>query len=196
MSFVALVSGGLDSTLMCALAREEGREVYPLFIDYGQIACERELAACKAAMAAADLPKPTVMDLSGFGRTIPCGLTSADYDVFLDAFLPGRNLLFLLAGAARAYSLGLDAVAIGLLSEDSALFRDQERVFVDQTQALLEHLLERPMPVLAPLMGMSKADVVALANRRGIDGAWSCHLAGCEPCGHCIACREYLGVES
>ena len=46
MSIVTLVSGGLDSTLVALLARDEGLEQYPLFVDYGQRAKDKELSAC------------------------------------------------------------------------------------------------------------------------------------------------------
>ncbi len=47
MSMVTLVSGGLDSTVMAVLAKEEGLTQHPLFIDYGQLGCRRELRACR-----------------------------------------------------------------------------------------------------------------------------------------------------
>ena len=51
MSIVTLVSGGLDSTLVAVLAREGGLEQYPLFVDYGQRAKNKELSACRAVLA-------------------------------------------------------------------------------------------------------------------------------------------------
>jgi 7-cyano-7-deazaguanine synthase len=68
MSFVNLVSGGLDSTLIGVMAKEEGIKHYPLFIDYGQLAAHREWKTCKIVHAALDLPAPARMNLSGFGR--------------------------------------------------------------------------------------------------------------------------------
>lgn len=47
MGIVTLVSGGLDSTLMSLMAKDEGLELFPLFIDYGQLAAEKEWQACK-----------------------------------------------------------------------------------------------------------------------------------------------------
>ena len=63
MSFVNLVSGGLDSTLVGVMAKEEGVEHFPLFIDYGQRAARKEWETCKLVHNALDLPAPTRMDL-------------------------------------------------------------------------------------------------------------------------------------
>ena len=64
MSMVTLVSGGLDSTLVAFLAREQGLEQHPLFIDYGQRARDRELAACRAAMSAVRQAQTRVEELN------------------------------------------------------------------------------------------------------------------------------------
>src|SRR3989338_9493726 len=105
MSMVTLVSGGLDSTLMALLAKEEGLTQYPLFIDYGQICKDAEWKACSVAHDRYGLPKPSVMNVNGFGKLIASGLTNASLRINEDAFLPGRNLLFLLAGSAYAYQV-------------------------------------------------------------------------------------------
>ena len=195
MSLVTLVSGGLDSTLMCFLAAEEGIELLPLFVDYGQLAATKELTACRNNFRDLGFPDPEIINLSGFGRTIKSGLTCESKDIFLDAFLPGRNMLFLLVGAAYAYQKNAKSVAIGLLREDAALFSDQTRQFLSMAEDLLGLILEHPIQVLAPLMSMTKAETVALAKAKGVSGTWSCHKGGPKPCGLCIACREYEGLE-
>jgi len=131
VSLVNLVSGGLDSTLVGVLIREEGVEVYPLFIDYGQRAAQREWETSQRVHAQLGLPTPTRMDLSGFGRVIRSGLTSEELDVKADAFTPGRNLMFLLMGSAYAYQVGASTIAVGLLAERFSLFPDQRSEFID-----------------------------------------------------------------
>lgn len=135
MSIVTLVSGGLDSTLVAVLAREEGLEQYPLFVDYGQRAKNKELAACRAVLARLGLPDPKVAELGGFGSLIRSGLTDPTLRVLDDAFTPGRNLLFLLLASAYAAQRGADAVSIGLLHEDVSLFPDQTNAFLVQAEA-------------------------------------------------------------
>lgn len=191
MSVVTLASGGLDSTLLASLIRDEGIEQFPLFIDYGQRARDQELAASRAAMRRLGLPEPEVADLAGYGRLVPSGLTDSGLDVFEDVFLPGRNLLFVLTGAAYACRRGADTVALGLLNESTRLFPDQSRSFIRRAQSLMSFILDRPIRLLTPLMAFSKEEVVRLAQQHGITGTYSCHAGGPVPCGVCVSCREF-----
>jgi len=192
---VPLVSGGLDSTLMTLMAVESGYTVYPLFVDYGQRSRNQELAACRRLFLERHLPEPKVADISGYGALISSGLTDLRKDVFLDAFLPGRNLMFILIAAAYAYQVQARAIAIGLLDERSSIFPDQTRSFVTSAEKLISTALSAKLLVLTPLMSLTKADVVRLAKRRGLTRTYSCHLGQPEPCGVCVACREYQGLE-
>jgi 7-cyano-7-deazaguanine synthase len=191
VSFVNLVSGGLDSTLIGVMAREESVEHFPLFIDYGQRAALKEWETCKLVHDAMGLPAPTRMDLSGFGRVIASGLTRQELDIKADAFTPGRNLMFLLMGSAYAYQQGASSVTIGLLAEEFSLFPDQKWQFIAQSEATISVALGQPIKVLAPLIEFAKADVVRLAEAKGITGTYSCHTGNSEPCGRCIACLEF-----
>lgn len=191
MSFVNLVSGGLDSTLIGVMAQEEGLEHFPLFIDYGQRAARKEWETCKLVHDALGLPTPLRMDLSGFGRVIASGLTRAELDIKNDAFTPGRNLIFLLMGSAYAYQQGASSVAIGLLAEESSLFPDQKPEFVAQAEICISAAMGRQIKVITPLIDFHKADVVTLAQTKGITGTYSCHTGNSEPCGRCIACLEF-----
>ncbi|MES3110091.1 7-cyano-7-deazaguanine synthase [Sphingomonas aurantiaca] len=196
MSIVTLVSGGLDSTLVARLAQEQGVRQHPLFIDYGQRARDRELAACRASMRSLGLDEPAIADLSGYGRLIRSGLTDTSLRVFEDAFTPGRNMLFLLTAAAHAYQHNADAISIGLLHEDTSLFPDQTSAFLSEAEALITRSMGRTIRVLAPLAQFHKHDVVTLAEQKGIHGTYSCHLGGEEPCGACIACNEFKFEEA
>ncbi len=192
MSIVVLVSGGLDSTLMAVLARETNTSIYPLYVDYGHLARNRELFACRNVFKKLNLPQPEVIDLSGIGKLIPSGLTNQNLHIHDDAFLPGRNLFFILAGAAYGYRRNASAVAIGLLDETLSKFPDQTTVFTKQAQQLLSVCLGREINVLTPLIKFTKQDVVALAKEKGISGTYSCHTGREEPCGVCIACKEFV----
>lgn len=191
MSFVSLVSGGLDSTLVGVMAREEGIAHFPLFIDYGQRAARKEWETCKIVHSSLGLPVPTRMDLSGFGQVIASGLTREALDIKDDAFTPGRNLLFLLMGSAYAYQQGVSSVAIGLLAEEFSLFPDQRPAFVAQAEIAISAAMGRQIKVLTPLIEFGKADVVRLAQAKGVTGTYSCHTGNSEPCGRCIACLEF-----
>ncbi len=190
MAIVTLVSGGLDSSLIGLLASEEGVEQYPLFIDYGQLAANQEWLACLRIHKRFGLPIPARMNISGFGRVIPCGLTDNSLRANEDAFLPGRNLLFLVAGASYCYSKKASAVAIGLLNEAYRIFPDQSSNFVEHSERVIQTALGHRIRILTPLMAFSKIDVVSMAGNRGITGTYSCHAGFEKPCGTCISCRE------
>lgn len=191
MSFVNLVSGGLDSTLVAVMAKESGMVQFPLFIDYGQRAAKREWQACQVVHRSLGLPTPVRMDLSGFGQVIASGLTREELPVKEAAFTPGRNLLFLLMGSSYAYQVGASSVAIGLLSEQFSIFPDQRRGFLNQAEQAISTAMGRDVSVLTPLMDCGKADVIQLAEAKGISGTYFCHAGSAESCGRCIACLEF-----
>lgn len=190
MALVTLVSGGFDSTVMSLMAHDEGLEIHPLFIDYGQRSAEREWAACQLQHLSHQLPPPHKMDVAGFGRSVPSGLTNSTMRVNEDAFLPCRNLFFIVLGAAYACRVNAEAVAIGLLNPEFHLFPDQTREFIDKAEACVRSAVAIELRILVPLASFSKTDVLQEARRRGVEGTYSCHAGGLTPCGRCIACIE------
>ena len=190
MGIVTLVSGGVDSMLMSLFAHEEGVELFPLFIDYGQLGVSKEWEACKRLHEQFGLPEVAYMDLSGFGKTIPSGITDAKLRINEDAFLPGRNPLFVLAGAAYALKVQADSVAIGLLYQLNHIFPDQDKKFIEKCEEMIETTMGKHINVIAPLIEFSKTDVLDMASVRGLENTYSCHAGGDRPCGVCIACVE------
>jgi 7-cyano-7-deazaguanine synthase len=192
MGVVALTSGGIDSIVMCKLLEESGREVIPLFINYGQLGAKNEWAACRYLCKKMGLPKPVNVDLSGYGQSLPSGITSLQKDIYDDAFLPGRNLLFLLTAAAHAFSLGHKIVAIGLLKGNR--FPDQTDEFIVNSNFAINSALDSQMSIVTPLIRFSKSEVISLAQTYGIplNSTYSCHAGGKEYCGRCISCKEII----
>lgn len=195
MGIVTLVSGGFDSTLMSLIASENGAPLFPLFINYGQLGADKEWEACQRVHEKFNLPSVTYMDLSGFGKKIPSGLTDTELRINEDAFLPGRNLLFLLVGASYAFTVQANSVAIGLLNPVNQLFPDQTREFIREAENIIETTIGEHIDVLTPLIEFSKADVLSMARDRGIEGTYSCHAGEDIPCGLCIACIEITNAE-
>ncbi len=188
-------SGGLDSSLVMALLKEEGVEVFPLHINYGHLAERKEWEACLKICAALGLRPPEKMDLAGMSN-LPSGLTDPNLDTAKYAFLPTRNLLLLVAGAAYAYSKGLDAVAIGLVA--NPIFPDQTKEFVESSEKTLSIALGRRVRLLAPLIGLDKREVILLARKHNLPFAltYYCHRGQDEACGECISCRERKAAEA
>jgi 7-cyano-7-deazaguanine synthase len=192
MGLVVLVSGGVDSTVISVLAARNNVATHPLFIDYGQLCVEREWSACLYVHKKHALPMPIRMGLGGFGRLIPSGLTDSSRDVVEDAFLPCRNLLFAVCGASYAYSQNADCVALGLLDESAAIFPDQTREFLEAAEEMIHTATGRSIRVVAPLLSVSKAEVLAMAASLGVLGTYSCHRGTAVPCGQCISCLEKI----
>lgn len=195
MGIVTLVSGGYDSTLMSLMAQEEGVELFPLFVDYGQLGAAKEWDACKRLHDRHGLPPVTRMDLSGFGRTISSGITDSRLRINEDAFLPGRNLLLVLAGAAHAFKVNANGVAIGLLDPTQNLFPDQTRAFVEACGSIIETAMGRRIGILTPLIEFAKSHILAMAHARGLKDTYSCHSGRDRPCGVCVACVEITIAE-
>jgi len=194
MKGVTLVSGGLDSTLMCLLLKERNVEQIPVFINYGQLALENEWNTCKNVFQSLTLPNPIQVNLEGYGNTIKSGITDKAKHVSEEAFLPGRNMLFLLVGAAISRHHGGTFVSIGLLSEEFSLFPDQRSQFIKSMERTLELALGGHIIILTPLSEFSKVDSIILAKEMGMDieKSYYCHQGSNIPCGNCISCKERI----
>lgn len=194
MKIVPLASGGVDSSVMMLLLKKEGHELFPLFIDYGQLAREKEWRACQSICHFLGL-QPYRMDISGFGKSIPSGITDSNLDIEKNAFLPTRNLLFLTLAAAYGHVKSVNVVAIGLLS--NPIFPDQTISFVQTAQKSLSMSLGANIVILAPLISLDKRDTLRLARKYGLplDLTSSCHSGTAQPCGRCISCKERIAAE-
>lgn len=189
-SLVTLVSGGIDSTLMSVLAKEQDFKLFPLFIDYGQLGAKLEWDACVYNHLKHKLPTPKKMLLGGFGKLIHSGLTDKKLRVKEDAFLPGRNTLFLLAASSYAYQVKSKNIAIGLLTEKFKLFPDQASEFIKSAEKFISMEMDYEIKILTPLMQFNKAEVIKLARSKKINKTYSCHSGNPIPCGKCISCIE------
>ena len=194
MTFVTLVSGGIDSLVMAKIIEREGDEQILLFIDYGQLAVEKEWDACKKIFKESNLPEPIRVDLSGFGKLIPAGITNPTKNIHKEAFLPGRNLLFLVVGSAYAHHKGAKKVAIGLLSEEFHLFPDQTGRFIVNANVAVNEAMDDDIIIVTPLINFTKNDVIKLAKHHNLplNETYSCHSGDEKYCGECIACKEIL----
>ena len=191
MKAVVLMSGGLDSSLLGYLAIEEGYTVFPLFVDFGQLAAKVEKDHYKKIVSDKHFKDPKILDLQGFGDLVSSGLTDSAQHIVDDAFTPGRNSLFLLSAGSYAAKIGAETVMIGLLDEKFHLFPDQTTAFLEQAQRFLKFAVGTSITIKAPLMAFSKQEVVAMAEAKGIGKTYSCHVGDDEPCGVCIACKEF-----
>jgi 7-cyano-7-deazaguanine synthase len=203
---VVLLSGGLDSMVCAALAREAGYEVLALTIDYHQ-RHRVELEAAKAIAAQlADRHIILPLDLSAFGGS---ALTS-DIAVPKDGvgangrggipvtYVPARNTVFLSLALAWAESAGAHDLYVGVNALDYSGYPDCRPAFIDAFEALANQATKEGVEgdgftIHAPLLNMTKADIAREAARLGLDAAMSHSCYDPAPdggaCGLCDACR-------
>ena len=199
---VILVSGGMDSAVTIAIAREQGYQVHALSVAYGQRhSSELEAAARVAHMLGAVEHKTVHIDL----RTIGGSALTADIDVPEEGgegipvtYVPARNTIMLSIALGWAEVLGSTDIWCGVNAVDYSGYPDCRPAFVEAfehlgniaTKAGVEGSALR---IHAPLMAMSKADIAREGQRLGVDfsATVSCYQADAEgrACGHCDACR-------
>ena len=199
---VVLLSGGLDSMVCAALAREAGFEVLALTVDYHQ-RHRIELQAAKAIAAElADRHIVLPLDLSAFGGS---ALTS-DIAVPKDGvgegipvtYVPARNTVFLSLALAWAEAAGASDLFVGVNALDYSGYPDCRPEFVTGFEQLARLATKAgteggQIRIHAPLQHMTKADIAGEAHRLGLDAglSHSCYdpMPDGRHCGRCDACR-------
>jgi 7-cyano-7-deazaguanine synthase len=201
---VVLVSGGMDSAVTIAIAREQGYQVHALSVAYGQ-RHNSELAASErvSEMLGAVAHKTVAVDL----RRIGGSALTADIDVPLDAaggdaipvtYVPARNTIMLSIALGWAEVLGARDIWCGVNAVDYSGYPDCRPAFIAAFESLANVATKAGVEgaglrIHAPLMRMSKADIAREGKRLGVDfsATVSCYQADDQgrACGHCDACR-------
>ncbi len=207
---VVLVSGGLDSMVSAALAREAGYRLLALSVDYNQ-RHQVELAAARRIAHELGAERHIVMpmDLSAFGGSaltadiaVPKGGVEAGIPV---TYVPARNMIFLSLALGWAEAAGARDLFIGVNALDYSGYPDCRPEFIAGFEKLAELATKagvegEPFRIHAPLQHMTKADIAKEAARLGLDAglSWSCYdpAPGGVHCGLCDSCRlRHKGFE-
>ncbi|GHD71987.1 7-cyano-7-deazaguanine synthase QueC [Vogesella fluminis] len=201
---LVVLSGGQDSTtcLFWALREFGAANVEAVTFDYGQRhRIELDSARKVAAMAGVRqtlLPIDTFAAIGGNALTddaiTPEQGARDDADTTLpNTFVPGRNLIFLSFAAALAYTRGIEHVVTGVAQTDYSGYPDCRENTLKALELALRLGMDSRVTLHTPLMFMSKAETVQLAQQVGaMDAlAWShtCYNGEVPPCGHCAACE-------
>lgn len=200
---VVLLSGGLDSATTLALARRDGLSCHALSLDYGQ-RHHAELAAASAVAATLGAVEHRIMrlDMGAFGGS---ALTDASIAVPESAsegipvtYVPARNTIMLALALGWAEVLDADAIYIGVNALDYSGYPDCRPAFVEAFQLLANMATKRavngaPIEIRAPLIDLSKAEIVRLGTALGVNYRLtvSCYQADLDgrACGRCDSCR-------
>ena len=199
---VVLLSGGLDSMVCAALAREAGYEVLALTVDYQQRHRVELEAAKRIAADLADRHIVLPLDLSAFGGSaltsdiaVPKGGVEEGIPV---TYVPARNTVFLSLALAWAEAAGAHDLFVGVNALDYSGYPDCRPQFIEAFEKLANKATKAGVEgngftIHAPLLDMTKADIAREAARLGLDAAMShsCYDPALDggACGLCDACR-------
>ncbi|WP_051282707.1 7-cyano-7-deazaguanine synthase QueC [Silanimonas lenta] len=199
---VVLVSGGMDSAVVLAIARERGFVPYALSVRYGQRhSAELEAAARTAARLGAVAHKVVEVDLRSIGGsalTADIAVPEAPAEGIPVTYVPARNTIMLSVALGWAEVLGARDLFCGVNAVDYSGYPDCRPAFIEAFERLANlatkaGVEQGGLRVHAPLIAMSKADIVREGLRLGVDFAQtvSCYQADADgrACGRCDACR-------
>jgi 7-cyano-7-deazaguanine synthase len=201
---VVLLSGGLDSATAAAIASREGFELYALTVAYGQ-RHSREIESARAVARALGVVRHVELqvDLSAFGGSALTGRIEVPKDRDLSArdipvtYVPARNTVFLSLAMAWAEALGARDIFIGVNVLDYSGYPDCRPEFIEAFERLAVLATKagvegEPLRVHAPLIRMTKADIIRRGGELGVDYGLthSCYDPGPSgrPCGRCDSC--------
>lgn len=204
---VVLLSGGLDSTTILALAKQEGFETYAISFRYGQ-RHEVELVSAARIAIASDVTKHIVVDvdlrqLGGSALTsdiaVPKSNTVEDIGREIPiTYVPARNTVFLSYSLAWAETLGAGDIFIGVNAVDYSGYPDCRPEYIEAfermanlaTKAAVEGT--QPIKIHTPLIHLTKAQIIKMGLSLGVDYSitTSCYDPAKDgtSCGHCDAC--------
>ena len=200
---VILLSGGLDSATVLALAKADGYSCYTMSFDYGQRHRSELQAAERIALQLGAVEHKVIgLNLNGIGGS---ALTDTRIDVPQSptegipvTYVPARNSVFLSLALGWAEVLGALDIFIGVNAVDYSGYPDCRPEFIQAFERMANLATKAGVDglgfrILAPLQNMSKAQIVQAGVRLGVDYALtvSCYLADEQgrACGKCDSCR-------
>ena len=200
---VVLLSGGLDSVTALSIAKEQGFECYTLSFNYGQRhSTELDAAKIISAQNGAVEHKVIDIDLTAIGGS---ALTDDEIDVpetweegIPVTYVPARNTVFLSIALGWAEVISAEAIFVGVNAVDYSGYPDCRPAFITAFEQLANVATKagvegNRLNIHAPLMKMSKSDIIQEGIRLGIDYSLtvSCYQADQDgkACGKCDSCR-------
>jgi 7-cyano-7-deazaguanine synthase len=200
---IVLLSGGLDSATVLALARSKNYQCYALSVEYGQ-RHRAELDAAQRVAAALGAHEHRIMrvDLAGIGGSaltdVRVAVPETPQTGIPTTYVPARNTLFLSLALGWAEVIGADDIFLGVNIVDFSGYPDCRPAFIEEFEKLARLATKAGiegarLKIHAPLIEMSKAEIIQLGLALGVDfGATvSCYQADADgrACGRCDSCR-------
>lgn len=201
---IVLFSGGLDSTTCLHWAIAKGYECEALTVSYGQRHLREVVAAqtitrklhIKHHLIDLKLPWLSSSSLVDDHKPLPdVAVEQISQHGIPSTYVPGRNLMFLSIAGSLLDAVGADAIVAGPNAVDFSGYPDCTPAFFKAAGEALNRGTQRGVregiDVLAPLMHLSKAEIVRLAVKLHVplELTWSCYAGGDKPCGKCDSCK-------
>jgi 7-cyano-7-deazaguanine synthase len=201
---VVLLSGGMDSAVALWWAKSRGWHCHALAFDYGQ-RHRRELRSAARLARLAKVPFSIVRfslpwsksALTGRRRKLPHRSLRILSSVIPSTYVPGRNTIFLSFAMSYADQVKARGIVIGANAVDYSGYPDCRPKFLSAFERVANAGSRMGaegtgrIAVLAPLLRLSKPDIVKLGRRLGVplEITWSCYRGGRVPCGKCDSCQ-------
>ncbi|CAD7286442.1 7-cyano-7-deazaguanine synthase QueC [Campylobacter suis] len=201
---VCIMSGGMDSTLCAALAKQEGYEIIGLHFDYNQRTMMREKRAFDEICEFFGINKKLSLNVDFISQIGGNSLTDTTMQIqktglsseIPNTYVPFRNGIFISIAAALAEKEGADAIYIGVVEEDSSGYPDCSKKFIKGVNEAINLGTSDNfnVKILTPLVSLTKSQIVAKSLEVGspLELTWSCYENEDEACGLCDSCRLRL----
>jgi 7-cyano-7-deazaguanine synthase len=198
---VILMSGGMDSCITAAMAKDDGYELCFLHLNYGQRTESRELKAFHSIANFYSVKNRLIIDMSHLTQIGGSCLTDHTIDVPVAnlqneeipiSYVPFRNANLLSAATSWAEVLGASALYIGAVEEDSSGYPDCRRRFYDAFEKAIDEGTkpDTHINIITPLIELSKKEIILEGHilYAPINLSWSCYEREDIPCGKCDSC--------
>ena len=195
---VCLISGGMDSAVSAAIAKNEGYEIYAITFNYGQ-RNKKEMESAKEIAkwlnAKHKILEVNLRQIGGSALTDNIEVPEEAYGIPI-TYVPARNTIFLSFALDYAEVIDADYIYIGVNAIDYSGYPDCRPEYLEAFQKMADLALKRsvegrPIKIKAPLLYLSKAEIVKKGIELGVpfEKTWSCYREGEKHCGRCPSCK-------
>ncbi|MBN2896337.1 MAG: 7-cyano-7-deazaguanine synthase QueC [Campylobacterales bacterium] len=201
---LCIMSGGMDSTLAAYMMRQKGYAIVAVHFNYGQRTQHKELECFRALCGTLEVASRYEIDLPFFTQIGASALTDRSIEVPTQGIEPGvpityvpfRNGIFLSIATAIAEKEGAEAIAIGVVEEDSSGYPDCREAYIEAMERAINLGTKEQtrLRIETPLVHLSKEQIVLKAIEYDVPLhlTWSCYQNEERACGVCDSCRLRL----